>query len=217
MSEIMSLLPTGANLSLFLLACLAVGASPGPGMMFAVAQAVSHGRLAGMISVLGLSAASLTWCLAAAFGIAAIIAASPIAFATLRWMGAAYLVYLAARIIVQARQPPLAAGHAPNIEPLPRIFWQAMATNLMNPKSVLFYLSFIPQFTDPSRGNVIAQFILMGIIFNLTGNAINLMVAMFFGHIGTWLSQHTNFWRAQQWFTASVFLGIAGFLFWPVG
>ncbi len=93
-----------------------------------------------------------------------------------------------------------------------RVYRQAVATNLMNPKSGLFYLSFVPQFTDPERGSVLAQFIVLGIIFNLLGNSINLAVACFFGHIGDWLARHRNAWRVQQWFTASVFCAIAAHL-----
>lgn len=212
MSVLFSLLPDWPVFSMFLLASLAVGASPGPGMMFAVARAMEQGRMAGAVSVMGLSAGSLIWCFAAAFGVAAIIASSAIAFNILRYMGAGYLVYLALRTLINNAPPPSRAKTSIKRDPLKRLFFQAIATNLMNPKSVLFYLSFVPQFTDPARGSVIAQFLLLGIIFNLTGNSINLMVSLFFGHIGEWLSRHPRIWRYQQKFTATVFIGIAAHL-----
>ncbi|MHA1154057.1 MAG: LysE family translocator, partial [Alphaproteobacteria bacterium] len=81
-----------------------------------------------------------------------------------------------------------------------------------NPKSGLFYVAFLPQFTDPERGSVIAQFILLGVIFNVTGNSINLAVAYLFGHIGDWLASHLKIWRLQQWTTASLLCAIAGHL-----
>ena len=93
----LSLFPDWPAFSVFLIAALAVGASPGPGMMFAVARSVGQGRLAGSVSVLGLSAGSFILCLSAAFGVAAIVAASRLAFDVLRYAGAAYLVYLAVR------------------------------------------------------------------------------------------------------------------------
>ena len=91
----LSLLPDGPAFGVFMVATLAVGAAPGPGMMFAVARSIGQGRLAGTVSVLGLSLGSFMLCLAAAFGVAAIIGASHIAYDGLRYMGAAYLVYLA--------------------------------------------------------------------------------------------------------------------------
>jgi threonine/homoserine/homoserine lactone efflux protein len=212
MTTLLSLLPDWPTFSIFLAASLAVGASPGPGMMFAVARAMGQGRMAGAISVLGLSAGSLTWCFAGAFGIAAIIATSPVAYNALRYLGACYLVYLAVRTLLNSDGPPGNVVGAARSDTPSRLFLQAMATNLMNPKSVLFYLSFVPQFTDPQRGSVVAQFILLGVIFNIMGNLINLVVALFFGHIGEWLSQHPGVWRMQQWFTATVFCGIAAHL-----
>ena len=207
----LSLLPDWPAFSVFLVATLAVGASPGPGMMFAVARSVGQGRLAGAVSVLGLSTGSFMLCLAAAFGVAALIAASAIAYDALRTMGAGYLVYLAARTLIVGGGAPGRDGKTER-DPLWRVYRQAVVTNLMNPKSGLFYLSFVPQFTDPERGSVLAQFIVLGIIFNLLGNTINLAVACFFGHIGDWLARHRNAWRVQQWFTASVFCAIAAHL-----
>lgn len=204
----LDLLPAWPVFSTFLLASLAVGAAPGPGMMFAVARGLGQGRLAGLVSVLGLSAGSFLLCLTAAFGVAAVIAASELAYDLLRYAGAAYLVYLALRTLIRGGALPGRAAAAEQ-DSLPRIFRQALITNIMNPKSGLFYLSFVPPFTDPERGSVLAQFILLGIIFNVMGNSINLAVAFFFGHIGDWLSRHPRIWRGQQWFTATVFCAIA--------
>lgn len=207
----LSLLPDWPAFGVFMVATLAVGAAPGPGMMFAVARSIGQGRLAGAVSVLGLSLGSFILCLAAAFGVAAIIGASQIAYDGLRYMGAGYLIYLAVRVLVIGGAPP-GYDRDPHRDPLGRVFRQAVATNLMNPKSGMFYIAFLPQFTDPARGSVIAQFILLGVIFNVTGNSINLAVAYLFGHLGDWLASHLKVWRLQQWFTASLFCAIAGHL-----
>ena len=206
-----SLLPDWPAFSVFLIATLTVGAAPGPGMMFAVSRSVGQGRLAGLVSVLGLSTGSFTLCLSAAFGVAAVIAASQLAYDVLRYLGAAYLVYLAARTLVVGAAVP-GRDNSSRRDPLSRVFGQAVVTNLLNPKSGLFYLSFVPQFTDPDRGSVVAQFILLGVIFNVLGNSINLVVAFFFGSIGDWLASHRRAWRWQQWFTASVLCAIAAHL-----
>jgi threonine/homoserine/homoserine lactone efflux protein len=207
----LSLLPDWPAFSVFMIATLAVGAAPGPGMMFAVARSIGQGRLAGAVSVLGLSLGSFILCLAAAFGVAAIIGASQIAYDGLRYLGAAYLVYLAVRVLASGGAPP-GLDSDPHRDPLGRVFRQAVATNLMNPKSGMFYVAFLPQFTDPERGSVVAQFILLGLIFNVTGNSINLAVAYLFGHLGDWLASHRKAWRLQQWFTASLFCAIASHL-----
>ena len=210
-SPMLSLLPDWPAFSVFMVATLAVGAAPGPGMMFAVARAIGRGRLAGAVSVLGLSLGSFMLCLAAAFGVAAVIGASQPAYDGLRYLGAAYLIYLAVRVVMSGGVPPGSDG-AKRRDPLGRVFRQAVATNVMNPKSGMFYLAFVPQFTDPERGSVVLQFILLGVIFNVTGNSINLAVAYFFGHMGDWLASHRGVWRLQQWFTASIFCAIAGHL-----
>jgi threonine/homoserine/homoserine lactone efflux protein len=207
----LSLLPDGPAFGVFMIATLAVGAAPGPGMMFAIARSLGQGRLAGAVSVLGLSLGSFMLCLAAAFGIAAVIAASQAAYDLLRYLGAAYLIYLALRVLTIGGALPGRDSTARR-DPLGLVFRQAVVTNIMNPKSGMFYVAFIPQFTDPERGSVIAQFILLGVIFNVTGNSINLAVAYFFGHLGDWLASHPKVWRLQQWFTASIFGAIAGHL-----
>ena len=205
------LLPDWPAFSVFMVATLAVGAAPGPGMMFAIARSIGQGRMAGAVSVLGLSLGSFILCLAAAFGVAAIIGASQIAYDGLRYLGAAYLIYLAVRVLTSGGALP-GASRTSRRDSLGRVFRQAMATNIMNPKSGMFYIAFIPQFTDPERGSVILQFILLGVIFNVTGNSINLAVAYFFGRLGDWLATHRQVWRLQQWFTASIFCAIAGHL-----
>lgn len=105
----LTLLPDWPAFSIFLVATLAVGAAPGPGMMFAVARSIGQGRLAGAVSVLGLSLGSFMLCLAVAFGVAAVIGASRIAYDGLRYLGAAYLIYLAVRVVTR-NGPPRATG-----------------------------------------------------------------------------------------------------------
>ena len=203
----MSLLPEWSTLSVFIVAALAVGISPGPGMLYAVARGIGQGSGAALVSVLGLSTGSFVNCLIAALGMSAVLAASPLAYDIVRYLGAAYLCYLAYRIL-RTRDEGIAVGRV-HSDGLGRIYLQGIITNIVNPKSALFYLSFVPQFVDPARGSAFMQFVLLGLIFNIGGNIVNLLVAVFFGRIGDWLSHHPRVWQYQRWFTASVLAGLA--------
>lgn len=203
----MGLLPEWSALSLFLVAAFAVGISPGPGMLYAVARGIGQGSGAALVSVLGLSTGSFVNCLVAALGLSAVLAASTIAYDVVRYLGAAYLCYLAFRILLSASEG--IAIDRLHRDALGRIYVQGIVTNIVNPKSALFYLSFVPQFIDPVRGSAFMQFILLGLIFNIGGNIVNLVVALFFGRIGDWLSRHPRVWQYQRWFTASVLAGLA--------
>lgn len=203
----MGLLPEWPALSVFLIAALAVGISPGPGMLYAVARGIGQGSGAALVSVLGLSTGSLINCVVAALGLSAVLAASTLAYDVVRYLGAAYLCYLALRILF-TRSEGIAVGRLRG-EALGRIYVQGIVTNIVNPKSALFYLSFVPQFIDPARGSAFMQFIVLGLIFNIGGNIVNLAVALFFGRIGDWLSRHPRVWQYQRWFTASVLGGLA--------
>lgn len=176
-------------------------------MLYAVARGIGQGSGAALVSVLGLSTGSLTNCLAAAAGLSALLAASPIAYDGVRFLGAAYLCYLAVRML-RAGGEGIAVARFRN-EGLARIYAQGVLTNIVNPKSALFYLSFVPQFIDPQRGSPFWQFMLLGLVFNVGGNAVNLAIALFFGRIGDWLSKHPHVWRYQRWFTATVLGGLA--------
>ncbi len=201
------LLPEWPVLSVFLLGALAVGASPGPGMFYTIARSMGDGRAAGVVSVLGLATGSFMNCLAGALGLAALLAVSELAYDVVRYAGAAYLLYLAIRMVRQGGA--FVVDRRATRDSNRRIFSQAVITNVVNPKSALFYLSFLPQFIDPERGSVLAQFILLGLIFNIWGNSINLAVGLGFGHIGEWLGRHPGFWRGQRWFSAAVLAGLA--------
>ena len=124
-------------------------------------------------------------------------------------LGAAYLVYLAWKAIA----PQKGNGDDGDIEGKKREAWQSyrqgFITNILNPKSVFFYLAFVPQFTDPDRGSVFAQFILLGVIFNVMGNSINLFFALMARRISVATLRHPQAVRIRQWLTASIFAGIA--------
>lgn len=152
------------NFGLFCVAVLLLNATPGPDTAYIVGRSVAQGRAAGLVSALGISAGCCLHALACAMGLSAILAASATAFLFIKLAGGAYLIYLGARMLL-AKSADAAgpASMARDERSLRRIFWQAAATNVLNPKVVLFFLAFIPQFIQPASPRKTAAFIVLGL------------------------------------------------------
>ncbi len=172
------LLPGWAGLAPFLLATLALNLTPGADMTYTIARAAAQGRVAGYASALGIGLGCFVHTAAAAAGLAALLQAHPAAFVAVKWIGAAYLLYLAVKLLTAkpaAGDGDLPArGHA-------RVFWEATLVNVLNPKVAIFMLAFLPQFVDPVRGPVWAQMLILGSLLNVGGIAINSTVASLIG------------------------------------
>ena len=169
----------------FGVATLILNLTPGPDMMYVVARSVGQGRRAGVVSALGIGAGILVHTLGAALGIAALLRAWPFGYEIVRYAGAAYLIYLGVRLLVQRR-----AASAPGqlaAEPLAAIFRQGVITNVLNPKVALFFLAFLPQFVSPAKGAVGLQMAALGLYFDLSGTLVNLAVALLAGLAGNFL------------------------------
>lgn len=205
----MSFLPDPTAFTAFLLAAFLVGVAPGPGMFFAVGRGLSSDVSVTIIAVLGLATASFVNCLVAATGLAALLAVNPVTFIGVKYLGAAYLVYLAFRALRDQGN----GGEANDVQGKRRQAWQSyrqgFITNILNPKSAFFYLAFVPQFTDPSRGSVFAQFIILGLIFNVLGNNINLFFALMARRISLSTLRNPRTQKIRNWLTATIFAGIA--------
>ncbi len=173
-------MPTSSGFLVFVVASLALLVVPGPAVMYIVARSIDQGRSAGIVSALGLMAGSFILVAAAAFGVAALLAASPVAFDVVRYGGAAYLAYLGIRT---ALTKPVATGetHAPR-EPLTRVFVEGIVVNLLNPKTALFFFAFLPQFVNP-EGNVRLQIVLLGLTFSTMGMVTDSIYATVAGAI----------------------------------
>jgi threonine/homoserine/homoserine lactone efflux protein len=153
-------MPDAATFLLFALACLAFLAIPGPSVFYIVTRSLSQGRRAGVTSMLGVQAGGLVHVVAAAFGVSAIIASSATAFTIVKYAGAAYLVFLGLRKLLTRDDEPLDLALAPASGR--RLFWQGAVVNILNPKTALFFLAFLPQFVDPSAGAVAPQMLVLG-------------------------------------------------------
>ncbi|KMW46015.1 LysE family translocator [Ralstonia insidiosa] len=174
------------NLPLFMLAVFLLNVTPGPDTAYIVGRSVSQGRMAGLMSALGVSAGCCVHVLAVAFGLTALLAASTVAFTVIKVVGAAYLIYLGGRMLlapperddtsVEAETPEQTAA-AKRPRPLKALFMQGFLTNVLNPKVVLFFLSFFPQFVDPHASHKAAAFVALGVVFIAMSTVWNSMVA----------------------------------------
>lgn len=161
------------RLALFLAAALLLAVTPGPGIFYVLARTLAGGRRAGIHSSLGTFIGGLFHVFAAALGVSAILAASAVAFHTVKYAGAAYLVWLGIRMI-RTRNAQMTFAAAPS----QGAFRQGIFTEALNPKTALFFLSFIPQFIAPGRGHVFFQFIILGAISVILNTTADLLVVL---------------------------------------
>ena len=174
------------NLPLFMLAVFLLNVTPGPDTAYIVGRSVSQGRAAGLLSALGVSAGCCVHVLAVAFGLTALLAASTVAFTVIKVVGAAYLIYLGGRMLlappdrddaVDEAETALQSAAASRPRPVKSLFMKGCLTNVLNPKVVLFFLSFFPQFVDPHAGHKAAAFLALGAVFIAMSTVWNSMVA----------------------------------------
>lgn len=176
-------MPSSTTLLLFLSASLALLVIPGPSVTFIVTRSVQQGRTAGLVSVLGVHAGSVVHVLAAALGLSALLASSALAFTVVKYVGAAYLLFLGIRQLWRSKAQ---AVDTPDPEPDSRwrLFRQGAIVNILNPKTAIFFLAFLPQFVTPDRGPVWYQVIVLGLVFIVLGVLSDGTYALAAGAIG---------------------------------
>jgi threonine/homoserine/homoserine lactone efflux protein len=195
------------TLGLFVAAAAILLITPGPAVLYIVARSVEHGRAAGIVSALGIQVGTLFHVAAAAFGVSAILVSSALAFSVLKYVGAAYLIYLGVRTL--ARKETEAAPDVPPRErSLLRIFVQGVVVNVLNPKTALFFLAFLPQFVNPARGAVAAQVLLLGLVFVFLGAFTDGTWALLAGSASGFLRNHAGFRRGQRYVAGTLYLGL---------
>jgi threonine/homoserine/homoserine lactone efflux protein len=173
------------DLWLFAIAGFLLNITPGPDMALILARSTQYGPRAGMVAALGIGAGCFVHIAAAAFGISAILMASAYAFTVLKWIGAAYLVYIGLQILWGSfkTSPSTAAVTIGHRVSLRSIFVQGLATNALNPKVALFFLAFVPQFISADAPSKVSAFIVLGLLFDASGTGWNLLVAWSAGRI----------------------------------
>ncbi len=195
-----------ANLVLFLPAAIALIVAPGPDSLYVLARGIGQGRRAGVISAFGTCTGLLVHTTAAAVGLAALLQASAVAYLIVKYVGAAYLLYLGIRTLLSKQSFRVEASTTrPSA---PRMYVQGMLTNVLNPKVALFFVAFLPQFVNPHSGAVGLQMLMLGVLFAGLGLLYLLLVATLSGSLGALLQRRPAWANRLRWVTGSVLVGL---------
>jgi threonine/homoserine/homoserine lactone efflux protein len=199
-----------ARFLIFLSAAFVLAIAPGPGMLYVLARTLAGGRREGLLSSLGTFFGGMVHVFAAAAGVSIILAKSAVAFATVKYLGAGYLCFLGIRMILDARKND-------DVTPvdMPRVrnpFWQGVMTEVLNPKTALFFLSFIPQFVERAHGHVFLQFVLLGTLSVTLNTTADIVVTLLAGPLGQRIRGSERFRRRQRTLTGAVMIGLGSYL-----
>jgi threonine/homoserine/homoserine lactone efflux protein len=194
--------PDSTAVWLFCVAALALLAIPGPAVLYIVVQSAEQGRRVGLASVAGIHLGTLVHVAAATAGLSALIVASALAFSIVKYAGAAYLIYLGVRKLLERSSPERRQQEA---QPFRRAFIQGIVVNVLNPKTALFFLAFLPQFVDADRGGVWSQVLALGLIFVGLGLVSDSLYAFAAGTVGSLLRRRR---RALQYGSGVVYIGL---------
>jgi threonine/homoserine/homoserine lactone efflux protein len=192
-------MPDASTLALFTVAAVTLLVIPGPAVLYIVTRSVDQGRAAGLVSVAGIHVGSLLHVAAAALGLSALLVSSAMAYNTVRWLGAAYLIWLGLRRLLakdEALEP--AADRQPRRLGLRRVFAQGVVVNILNPKTALFFLAFLPQFVDLAKGSVPLQVLVLGVVFVLLGVASDGAYALLAATGAGWLRRRPGAAKASR-------------------
>ncbi len=195
-----------SDLPVFLVAALILLLTPGPAVLYIVARSVDQGRLAGLVSVLSIEVGNFVHVLAATLGLSVILVSSALAFSVVKYLGAAYLIYLGVRRLLareSTNQPTTFRRQS-----LKRIFRQGVLVAILNPKTALFFFAFLPQFVDSSKGPVSLQLLTLGCLFVLMAIVTDGLYALLAGSIGQWLKGTRAFLRFERYVVGAVYIGL---------
>jgi threonine/homoserine/homoserine lactone efflux protein len=200
-------MPDTAALAAFLGVSLTLMILPGPAVLYIVARGIHQGRPAGLVSALGIEAGTLIHVALATLGVSAMLASSPGAFTALKSLGVGYLVYLGGRTFLERAEVANSDGDA--ARSLGRLFAHGVVVELLNPKTALFFIAFLPQFVDPARGSVERQMLLLGAVFIALAIVVDGAYALLAGTLGDWLSGRSRFEMTQRYFSGCAYMTLA--------
>lgn len=200
------MIPGHSSLLLFVTGGIVLLVIPGPAVLYIVGRSIDQGRRAGIVSVLGIASGALVHVTAAALGLSAVLVSSAAAFTMLKYLGAAYLIYLGAQKLLRAEA--LGMAHAPEQRSLGRLFRQGLVVSVLNPKEALFFFAFLPQFVDPTRGQITAQILFLGLLFVGMGVVSDSLWALSAGTLAQRLKRNTRWMRAQRCLSAGMLISL---------
>lgn len=197
---------------LFLTAAVLLAVAPGPGMLYVLARSLAGGKREGVLSALGTFVGGMVHVVAAALGVSIMLSKSAMAFAAVKYVGAAYLCFLGIRMIWDARRESVPSDAIPAIRSKRNPLWQGVATEVLNPKTALFFLSFIPQFVNRFGGHVFLQFIMLGGLSVAMNTTADLVVIALAGPLGERIRSSAVFRRRQRTITGTIMIGLGTYL-----
>ena len=202
-------MPDAHTLILFGLASLALLVVPGPAVFYIITRSITEGRRAGAVSMLGIETGGLAHIAAAAVGVSAILAASAAAFTAIKYLGAAYLIYLGVRKLLGSAET---VDEALASTSTARLFRQGVIIQVLNPKTAMFFLAFLPQFIDPARGSVALQIIVLGLYFTVLALLSDGLYVLAAGSAGNWLATRTSLRRCLARLSGGVYIALGATL-----
>jgi threonine/homoserine/homoserine lactone efflux protein len=197
-----------SELAIFVGAALLMVLTPGPNMIYLISRSICQGRRAGVISLLGVIVGFLVHMFAAALGLTALFMTVPIAYELLKWAGAAYLMYLAWQAVRPGARSPFEARDLPHDTPK-KLFLMGFATNLLNPKVAVFYLSIFPQFVSPAHGSVLGQSVQLGLTQITISFTVNLLIVFSAAKLAVWFAHSPRWLAAQRYVMGTVLAALA--------
>jgi threonine/homoserine/homoserine lactone efflux protein len=204
-------MPDATTYGLFVAAALALLLVPGPAVFYVVARSVEGGRITGLVSVLGVELGTLVHVGFAAAGLSAILFSSATAFTVVKWLGAAYLVYLGLQHLLARDDHEDEELPTDGAARLPRVFTQSVLVQVLNPKVALFFMAFLPQFVDPSRGAAWTQIIVLGATLAALGLCTDGLYALAGGTAADWLKRHSagaGLGRVRRYISGGIYLAL---------
>jgi threonine/homoserine/homoserine lactone efflux protein len=202
-----TLVPEAETLVTFAAAAYVFALFPGPAVLYVVTRSIEQGRVAGVVSVAGIASGNLVHVVAATLGLSALLMSSAAAFTVVKYAGAAYLIYLGIREIVDRNEEDR-RDDAVQLRGMSRLYGQGVFVATLNPKTALFFLAFLPQFVDPSRGSVTAQIAVLGILLVVITALSDTTYALLSGTVGSWLRGNARFARKRRVFSGTIYIGL---------
>lgn len=203
------------SLQVYVVASIVLIFTPGPALLYIIATSIHGGRRVGVLSVLGLALGTLSHVLLVALGLSALLAGSTLAYTAVKWAGAAYLLYLGLHTLLSPPADGTTKKKAPRhrtrreLSPERAAFQQGVMVSVLNPKTALFFMAFLPQFVHAEAGHVGLQMFALGILFLMLGITFEVPFALASSTFGRWLRRSKRFWQGQKYISGAVYLALA--------